>query len=294
MPEIINANGSVCQSTGGLINRAILSSTHATPIVVQFSAAHGANENDTWEINGHQTNYSANGVWQVHVVDSTHLQLNGSVGIAVGSSTGLGVNYAVNPLLQVPDDTDNALASSANTPIEGVFNNVPYLYRRAGGFSLYQIASLSEIDTVANIGSAQTLAGGSTFADTFYVGSDVAYAVDQGLGPIPMPVNTGDYLDIEYQVLPAFNSGGFAYLAIGVKFNGGSWNYVGGSTQAFASDAGAVLFSQTLRGAIASVPNAYPNTNTISVGVMVGAVGAGTILLRSPSHITIKHYRSNA
>lgn len=66
----------------------IASSTNATPIQVNTSAAHGLSTGDLVFIADHATNTAANGLWPVTVVDADSFTLDDSVGNGVGGATG--------------------------------------------------------------------------------------------------------------------------------------------------------------------------------------------------------------
>lgn len=75
--------------TGSASEKAIQSSTNASPIVVT-SASHGLVTGDTVEIAGHTTNTFANGMWEVTYLTDNTYSLDGSTGNGVGGATGTG------------------------------------------------------------------------------------------------------------------------------------------------------------------------------------------------------------
>jgi hypothetical protein len=121
MPSQENGNpGTIVTAVRAATPVAILSSTNATPIVVQTSAAHGRQSGDAVHVSGHLVNTNANGEWIVTVVDGTHLALTGitpAVGNGVGGATGhvqalsMGATFAI-----ISDGTDDLDASNLNPP----------------------------------------------------------------------------------------------------------------------------------------------------------------------------------
>lgn len=71
---------------GDAIN--IVSSTNASPIVIETEIAHGMVTGDYASPNGHSVNTRANGWFKVTRIDDTHLSLDGSTGNGVGGASG--------------------------------------------------------------------------------------------------------------------------------------------------------------------------------------------------------------
>ena len=94
-------------TTGAQVRVAIVSSTNASPIVVD-ATSHGFNTGDSIEIEGHVTNTASNGQWQITKVDANHFALNGSTGNGVGGATGYAIDYQLQPALQIPSPGDAA------------------------------------------------------------------------------------------------------------------------------------------------------------------------------------------
>lgn len=209
MTELINGDGSVVLATSGYTRHTISSSTNATPIEVTFGGAHGSNEGDTWEIEGHTTNTAANGTWRVHVVSSTKLELIGSVGSGVGGATGYGVDYSLNPLIQVPDDGDAASGANLNTATSGVFNFVPFLFQRVGQFRILEMV----------VGASGTPF--STTAGTVAMGTSY---VDLGIGPFSgnYVFQVGDFLIVNFSGAVFQSSTVEMNIVPGLAINGGA------------------------------------------------------------------------
>ena len=123
-------------TTGAQVRVAIVSSTNASPIVVQ-ATAHGFNTGDSIEIEGHATNTAANGQWQITKTDANHFSLNGSTGNGVGGATGYAIHDPSQPALQIPSPSDPASMVTLGPILEGNANPAPYLYRRLGKWRLY-------------------------------------------------------------------------------------------------------------------------------------------------------------
>lgn len=183
MAEAINANGAVPSATGtGPI--AITGGVGGTPATITLASPHGSNEGDTWDVEGAVSSGNLNGTWPVHVVSATQLQLLGSSSASV-SAGGYAINYSVNPLLQIPDNGDAANAGSLNVPLEGVFNTVPYLFKRTGRYSLFNLASFS----------------GTASASTGTLSQPVAILTfNYQLAGQPVQFKAGDILELEWDV----------------------------------------------------------------------------------------------
>lgn len=87
--SIGNGTWTDCPSTGFVYtNKAISSSTNASPIEITTSAAHGYSTGDIIYISGHTTNTTANGAWKITYVSTTKFTLDGSVGVGTGGAAG--------------------------------------------------------------------------------------------------------------------------------------------------------------------------------------------------------------
>ena len=81
---VANASGPV----PGVSNLGVSGATNANPIEIHTSNPHGLSTSDYVEISGVLGNTSANGQWQITVVDTTHFTLNGSIGNGAYSGGG--------------------------------------------------------------------------------------------------------------------------------------------------------------------------------------------------------------
>ena len=101
--------------------KSIISSTNTTPIRIR-ATAHGLDTGDFVRINGHTTNYSANGVWKITKYDNDYFDLDGSVGVGTGGATGMStpcntevVQLATAQTLKIEDCEGGWAASGSST-----------------------------------------------------------------------------------------------------------------------------------------------------------------------------------
>ncbi len=272
----------------------ILSSTNATPIVVQTASPHGfttGSATDTVEIEGHLVNTAANGVWQITTVDATHFQLNTSIGNGVGAATGYAIDYSVNPATSImADGTDMLDAAHLNLPAENLANMVPWMNRRVGKYRLYDIYITSSSSSVVYASLAAV--GGNPFTLVPGAGALFSFASD----PHAPILGVSDILFVSYV-------GGAASTAVT-----GSTPSLGACLGLQAYGAGAYtpdLAAQgtwTPQGAL-STPAVTLNSvffggslERFDIGVMAAitnGIGTATIQLLSPYRITAFHYRQN-
>lgn len=294
MAELVNGDGTIPQATGGWAQKVISSSTNTSPISVTFCSAHCSNEGDTWGIEGHQVNTNANGNWRVHVTGTQTLQLVGSTGNGVGGLTGYGIDYSVNPLIQVADDLEAANASNNNTPIEALANVVPYLYKRAGKYSLYDRQVITSAGgTLASYPNSWTSLSISSGTWTVLPATETLY---------PNAIGTTDFLvvEIDCMVASGLTAGMVFGAAIAFNVNGGAYA-IGGSFDGVnvpqfvtgnSADQGVHLkFSGQVKAS--SLPI---KANGLGIAVMgfQNSGGSLTMQLYQPYQIVVTHYRSNA
>lgn len=291
MAELVNGDGTIPQATGGWAQKLISSSTNTSPITVTFCSAHCSNEGDTWGIEGHTVNTNANGNWRVHVTGTQTLQLVGSTGNGVGGATGYGIDYSVNPLIQVGDDGDAASASNNNTPIEALANVVPYLYKRAGKYSLY------DRRVIASAGGTLTNPGNwslwGPIADSTWstiVATETTY---------PNVVNVGDYLVIEITAVDRTAGAYDVGYAVTLSYNGGAYalggSFDGNGTPAWMTAASSLRIPFTARyEGLATVKTANANGLSIALAAIQKSGGSASGVLSGPYQIVVTHYRSNA
>lgn len=293
MTELLNGDGTVPASTSGWVQHVISSSTNASPIAVTFCSPTCFNEGDTIEIEGHLVNTAANGSWRVHVTGANTVTLPGSTGNGVGGLTGYAIDYSVNPLLQVADDGDGANASNLNTAYEGILNFVPYLYKRAGKYSLYDRQVIASAGgTLASFGTPFGSATSLTSATwTKITGTD---------GNVyPNAIKSGDILVIELDCVDGSIATNAFSVSIGVSINGGAnfitghfdgvnqpHVFVGGSSEAIHAK-----YSGPINNA--SMPIKAGGLSFCAMGMQ--STGAPVnITLNQPYQFVVTHYRSNA
>jgi hypothetical protein len=120
-------NGISANISGNLpASKNIASSTNTNPIVIQTSTAHGLTTGDYADVKGHQTNTSANAVWPVTVIDSTHFSVP-NAGIGVGGATGTVQSLALGPTGAIPSDGDADVAASVNAQFERLADQTAFL-----------------------------------------------------------------------------------------------------------------------------------------------------------------------
>ena len=135
----------------------IASSTHATPIVVTTSGAHGLTNGDVVAIYGHQTNVAANGFWAVFVLSPTTFQLLTSVGTGTGTNTGIVQPATDGPTFPIPSDGDDFSAAAFNGAYEALGDRT--------AFSLYYTLGLVEWSMLKRAPAPVVFTGGAYSAN---------------------------------------------------------------------------------------------------------------------------------
>lgn len=175
-------------TAGGSVS--ITSSTNASPIVVQTSAAHGRVAGDTVDIYGHQTNTAANGQWIVDVPDATHLSLRSSTGNGVGGATGTVDFLAFGAAFQQPSDGDAANAASVDTPFQAEADREVALLVSTG---VYKLADLKHV--VRNLSGLNTSYGSVSTTTAF---TDVISTM--GAEFTMANAQVGDILELDFDI----------------------------------------------------------------------------------------------
>lgn len=289
----INGNGKNPQATAGYtyidsdrggganIQYLIASSTNASPIQITWQAAVPFNDQDTIEIEGHFTNTAANGVWQYTKIDSTHGTLNGSVGNGVGGATGIGLDWSINPLLQVPQDlVDDVDASTVNPAFEGLFDIAPFFYRRMGAYAL--------IDSKVRTDGALF----TTFSTTAL--NSVTWT-DLGVTAVAgrRYLHYGDVLDLIFTTSISCTASNAVALTFKLNNTPTPYNELTAFAQDFIPGTSGVIVPVTLRAVFEYGNGGFPDqpyTVTIS-GISQAATP--NIILSGPQMLSIKHYRPN-
>lgn len=282
----------------------ILSSTDATPIVIQTTAPHGFTSGaatDTVEVEGHLVNTNANGVWQISVVDATHFSLDGSAGTGggPGGATGYAVDWSVNPSPTIPSDGDLSQAAAWNPSVENLTNMVPFLNRRCGRFRLQDIYFAENTAGYATYSSLVAVAT-TTFTDFSAPGLNLfatgasQWADGPGYFPILSDFSTGDALFVQYTgTFTSVQLSGAQPVKIALAYaaNGG----------AFAPDVSSqlVLTPPALvpvnLSAVFFASGPHERFDIGLMGAMTSVAGPSTasIFALTPYRLTAFHYRPN-
>jgi len=299
----INQDGTIPEATAGgtFGGVGITSSTNASPIVVQTTAPHGAQDGDTVRVEGHQGNTAANGLWLASVVDSTHVALltstGTSTGSGVGTATGQFYDYAINPLLTIPSDGDLANGASVKPAFAGCFNAVPFLYERAGKYQLRQNYIVNTSGTFVSAWATQVVPKTSTWT----VITGTTGLLNSGLlGYAPVwkgETDFFDYIDILFSTTEANDcaTAGDIGLGLGISLNGGAYSLLPGSTQAVIVDS--VPVGVHLAGYAVATGATAAQGQTFDLCIMgycaSGAATAATVQLMGDWTLNVRHYRPN-
>lgn len=287
-----NGDGTIPAATSGYNPLSISSSTNATPIEITFGGAHGYATGDTVAIEGHLVNTSANGLWVATVTSATKITLNGSVGVGVGGATGYAVDYAINPLWTLPSGGDPRNASSVSSPLEAAANLAPFMYKRVGQYSLYNIGRIAHVDTIDSSAWSTTsvASGGST---DWHALTSASWAYQWSTGRSVNIYNT-DILVLKFQTLARLN---FATvtgsgLAFGANFNGAGTALVTGSATGWDA---AFTGAATLETVLYASDFTATQINSVTFQILAANtnVGAQTVELLNPYHLNVMHYRIN-
>lgn len=220
----------------------ISATTNSTPIHVTTAAPHLLNTGESAVIFGHLLNVGANGTWQVTVTGASTLDLDMSVGTAVGGATGT-VQSAALPQIPLVQDDDDFTAMSVQQSIVPLLDMVNFVWLNAGwsrvlypgGSSVALSGSLS----IWESGSTSTWAHGSTAtfngSAVFDTGSNVFFK-----GPVFFDNDTVTFT----------TSGIVLFQADGVTFDAGTTVTLGGTTNVSAGKK--INFAGTAEAAFAS------------------------------------------
>lgn len=298
-----NADGTVPQASNPWVRAPILDSTNAAPIVLHV-VAHGYTEGDTVGVEGHDVNTNANGLHTIHVVDADHFWLVGTTGNGVGGTTGYTIDYSVNPVITLPSDGDLVNASSVDPALEALFNTVPYLYRRAGKYSLFDVyhssavASANAPFAIAKAFNTVTLTGGVWNA---------LFPGVMNFGAPPPALLPGDRLSVDFcfspQILGLAESGGTGSKT---EFGWALALEVGGSGYVLLEESMQNQYATPGSGGVAGYADAIHLYSEFSVGSggdsfdlevqaypRVDPAGTLTINFLGAWEMIIHHYRRN-
>ena len=164
-------------------------------IKVTTTTPHGLATGDSLYITGHGgaagIGKEANGPWTCTFIDATNITLNGSTFVGNGGATG-----QVNPLAfaigtTLPDDGDNANASSVDTPLQSTLDRVAYLGQRVGNYKFVNTYILS-----ATAAAPDTFLVGGTTGNAVWTTNG---AITSGLsGTNLVDLQPGDMVDVEF------------------------------------------------------------------------------------------------
>ena len=286
MSSIYNPLGSlVVPAVGAQQAFPITSSTNASPIKITLATPTAFNDQDMVEIQGHQTNTAANGVWQMSKIDSQNFFLNGSTGNGIGGATGTAQDFSLMPYPSVMGDGDALNATNLNTSIEGIANSAPFLYRMCGAYRMIN----SYTATFGDIASSVPTYGSTTTASSTYVNATGLTALVFGAGTKPC-LQTNDLLQYTACYVFETQSGGIAaYSTLGFEKNGGSYSQVTNST-AFWTPGSSNATTVCLDGAFQP---GSANTFDFSIMLRSPSASSGTWQFIGGGSIRINHYRLN-
>lgn len=280
-----NPDGSIPAATKPWAQVPISSSTNANPIVITTSGNHGFTNGDTVGIEGHATNTNANGLWPVTVLSLTTFSIP-ATGNGVGGATGYCVDYSVNPLFTLPADiVDLMNVSSVNPALEGLGNAIPFLYKRAGQFSL--------IDTPSTY-------GGSEFTNPLF-GTSVSNAGWTDFHAAGCPQLAGNFVLKPGDKLIVVCQASVAALAtVGLEYQvdfviaGGSPIISGSNMTTLMPPATNLYYPVTMIGYYTAVSGDAQKAWTACVAGKANGAGPYTASMAGIINFQGYHYRSNA
>jgi hypothetical protein len=293
-----------------------MSTTNASPIVVQSVAAHGLATGDCVENVG-LADPNANGTFQIIVIDTTHFSLTGSTGTMAGGQSGNARCVSLNPTsVALPaDGTDLVDATSVNVGFEQAFDPIPYLYERVGK---YRLVDVYEIDN--HLTQTPWVNWAGSFGSANIALLNTPQQISQGLfssfagyvNTPGMPASaTADILDISiitdivltcagHFTIPAFAM----QVGIGVEFGGASFALIPASIVTLQPDtsAGGYILgtaypgSVHLRGTISATAVSSFNVCVMGNVYNVGSGAPSANINITPSGLwraQINQYRGN-
>jgi hypothetical protein len=207
MAEIIQGNATTQSPTTGAKTRVAISATsNATPVQVTTKTVHGFFTGDSVEIEGTGI-VTVDGLFIVTVIDTLNFTLNGSTAPGSTSSSGYCVDYAVQPALQIPDPGDTASMVTMGPIIQGLLDNTPSAYRRAGKYRLYNyLAGLLPASPAtgadpysASWSATAVFSAGDNFLNLSGVSLDFLANGFPGSAGGPVVVNGTDVLEVSYE-----------------------------------------------------------------------------------------------
>ena len=226
MPNTYAGNGTIPTATLGVRDRiAIISTSNTTPVIVTVAPGWGGLLNDTIEIEG-AAQAALNGLWTITPLTSSTFSLNGStLPGATGGMAGYVIDYQVQPAFPLPSPGDLASASKLDATLQGLANAIPWAYRNAGAYKLYELYSQqlfnsgnglppwSQWSSLAAVNYSAT--NGTPLP---YSGVSLDQILNGGTGPAPVVAPT-DLLDISYTfTIGALATGTANSLGVSIAF----------------------------------------------------------------------------
>jgi hypothetical protein len=214
MASIVQGDGTKpIPTTGAKTRVAIAATSNATPIQVTTKTNHGFYTGSTVELEGTGLAAFEPGVgqstWIVTVLDAVNFTLNSSIAPGATSSSGYCVCYSVEPAFQVPDPGDTASMVTMGPIIQGQANAIPWSYKNAGKYRIYNLYEGLLAASPANLSDPYTTSWSATA--TFSAGNNFVnlsgVSLDQllnggvsGKGTVngPVVVNQLDVLEVDY------------------------------------------------------------------------------------------------
>ena len=124
----------------------IVTTTNTSPLEIETNSAHNYETGDQVEIIGTQ-DPAAEGLWNITVTQPAKFTLVGSTGTLAGGAQGYVKNFTVLPNGTYLEDAVDLLdATNINTPVENVNNFVPFGYRLAGQYRLFETRFVQATD----------------------------------------------------------------------------------------------------------------------------------------------------
>ena len=198
MATLYNGQGTLISPTKGAGARVAISAVaNTSPIAITTSGAHGFNSGDSIEQEG--TSSVADGQFQITKVDGTHYLLNGTTANGT-ATTGYAIDYELLPAVTIPANGELVDMGPLGEAIEGAFDPVPFLYRRAGKWRLYNQYDIIAGNVITTPFYSNPWSANANFTSTSFVALANATftfesASDLPSGPPPV-FASGDFIDV--------------------------------------------------------------------------------------------------
>jgi hypothetical protein len=301
MTTQFNPDGTVPISVKGWQRVSVSLSTNTAPIVIwgPSPGGHGFNNGDTVGIEGHTINTAANGLWVITVLSTLAFSLNGSTGNGAGTTTGYALDYSVTPQLTLPSDGDLEDATSVNVPLEATADTIPYIYKRAGKYNLYNLYTIATSDadwtTGPHVWLSGTQPGNALWNDIGSITYDPAALT-------PDVVQALDFLVITFTSTVKITAGAFPVVpfSLGVVFSNinappAAATYVPGSAITISNVSGDVYAVSMKASYLVTVASGFANKRVdFSLMVFGNVASPDTYAWTGDRQIVMEHWRLNA